>query len=39
MIKNYNIEKIKELSNKKNYKSDKELFGEVFTPFYFISFC
>ncbi len=36
MIKIDNIEKIKELSNKKNYKSDKELFGEVFTPFYFI---
>ena len=30
MIKNYNIEKIKELSNKKNYKSDKELFGKIF---------
>lgn len=36
MIKLHNIEKIKEISNKKNYKSDKELFGEVFTPFYFI---
>ena len=36
MIKIHNIEKIKELSNRKNYKTDKELFGEVFTPFYFI---
>ena len=36
MIKIQTIEKIKELSNKKNYKTDKELFGEVFTPFYFI---
>ena len=36
MIKLHNIEKIKHLSNKKNYKLDKELFGEVFTPFYFI---
>ena len=36
MIKIHNIEKIKDLSNKKNYKTDKELFGEVFTPFYFI---
>lgn len=37
MIKNNNIEKIKEISNKKNYKLDKELFGEVFTPFFFIN--
>lgn len=36
MIKLHNIEKIQELFNKKNYKIDKELYGEVFTPFYFI---
>ena len=38
MIKNYKIEEIKEITNKKkiSYKIDKELYGEVLTPFYFI---
>ena len=38
MIKNYKIEEIKELTNKKkiSYKIDKELYGEVLTPFFFI---
>ena len=38
MIKNYKIEEFKEIKNKKkiSYKIDKELYGEVLTPFFFI---
>jgi SAM-dependent methyltransferase len=38
MIKNYKIEELKEITNKKknSYKTDKELYGEVLTPFFFI---